>query len=235
MALNRMLLFTLAFIFTWAWPLIFQVTALDEASGGGGASGTGSDGTSAGADAAGAGGGDGDGDGAGPTTVVGSAESSSGAFVRWDREQFAWIVFTQAFFLASHGTVNALIWITPLTRMRRQALARAIMRRLSSFARFTRRSTHGSHYSAQSRASRQTHSGGGGGGGGAGRASPGRAQSPVRTMRANASSSKRKSGVGGGGGGDGNGIAMSRLVSQQAALPVVEESRSRAATSVSQV
>ena len=32
MALNRMLLFTLAFIFTWAWPLIFQITALDEAS-----------------------------------------------------------------------------------------------------------------------------------------------------------------------------------------------------------
>ena len=25
MALNRMLLFTLAFIFTWAWPLIFQI------------------------------------------------------------------------------------------------------------------------------------------------------------------------------------------------------------------
>jgi len=135
MALNRMLLFTLAFIFTWAWPLIFQITALDKASGDDDA-----------------GGGDGDG-GDGGGNVIGSSENAP-TFVRWDSERFAWMVFTQAFFLASHGTVNALIWITPLTRMRRQALARAIMRRISSFTRFSRRfGSRSSRYSEESRAS----------------------------------------------------------------------------------
>ena len=142
MALNRMLLFTLAFIYTWAWPLIFQITALDEAS----RDDDDDDNSGSAVDAFGGGDGDGFGD------VVGGSADERPSFVRWDRERFAWMVFTQAFFLASHGTVNALIWITPLTRMRRQALARAIMRRLSSFARFSRRfSNRGSRYSADSR------------------------------------------------------------------------------------